>query len=132
MTPNALFENLRAVTIDDLQEAANDYTSVAALASEVVSMFDYLDIDQLDIDFYDTLRDCNRLIVLSGFSRPITISGDPSVTMRSVLSSLVYNLIVFAGDFCKGHVFKADIERIAGRIALTDLKMFTEWLEESF
>lgn len=132
MTPNALFDNLRAVTIDDLQEAANDYTNVAALASEVVSMFDYLDIDQVDIDFYDTLRDCNRLILLSGFSRAITISGDPSVTMRSVLSSLVYNLIVFAGDFCKGHVFKADIERIAGRIALTDLKMFTDWLEESF
>lgn len=132
MTPNALFDNLRALTIDDLQEAANDYTSVSALASEVVSMFDYLDIDQVDIDFYDTLRDCNRLIMLSGFSRLITISGDPSMTMRSVLSSLVYNLIVFAGDFCKGHVFKADIERIAGRIALTDLKMFTEWLTESF
>ena len=132
MTPKILFDNLRAVTIDDLQEAANDYTNVAALASEVVSMFDYLDIDQVDIDFYDTLRDCNRLILLSGFSHTITISGDPSMTMRSVLSSLVYNLIVFAGDFCKGHVFKADIERIAGRIALTDLKMFTEWLEESF
>lgn len=132
MTPNALFDNLRAVTIDDLQEAANDYTNVSALASEVVSMFDYLDIDQVDIDFYDTLRDCNRLIMLSGFSRAITISGDPSMTMRSVLSSLVYNLIVFAGDFCKGHVFKADIERIAGRIALTDLKMFVERLEESF
>jgi hypothetical protein len=132
MTPKTFFDNLRAVTIEDLQEAANDYTSVAALASEVVSMFDDLDVDQEDIDFYDTLRDCNRLIVLSGFSRPVTISSDPSVTMRSVLSSLVYNLIVFAGDFCKGHVFKADIERIAGRIALTDLKMFTEWLEESF